>query len=95
MKFETARTVVRITLIAAAVFCVLSLILRSGEPVIANRLLLVGAVCMALCMFFTFAGLKCPYCGKHIISNSMHVTICPHCRRDLKSGLKVKHGIKK
>ena len=91
MKFETAKKLVKGMLLAGAVFCLASILLRGSDEVLAGWLMLAGGACAALCAFFMFTGLKCPYCGKRIISNSMNVTICPHCRRDLASGLRVKH----
>ncbi len=33
---------------------------------------------------------RCPHCGKSIIAGALTVTVCPSCRRDLRSGRKVR-----
>ena len=33
---------------------------------------------------------RCPHCGKSIIAGALTVRVCPSCRRDLRSGKKVR-----
>ena len=90
MKFETARSLVKSFLIAGVVCCLGALIIPINTP--AGFYLTYGSVvCMALCVFFIVVGLRCPYCNKRIIRNCLSVKSCPHCRRNLKTGMKAKH----
>ena len=90
MKFETARSLVKGFLIAGVVCCLGALLTPTNAPV--GFYLTYGSVgCMVLCIFFIIVGLRCPYCGKHIIRNCLVVKSCPHCRRNLKTGMKAKH----
>lgn len=91
MRFERARFVIKGLLIAGITLCVLALIVQSGSPVLGFYLTMGGLICVVLCLFFTFTCMKCPFCGKRIIRNALVVKVCPHCRRDLVSGTKVKN----
>ena len=89
MKFETARSLVKSFLIAGVVCCLGALLTPTSAPV-GFYLTYASVGCMALCIFFIVVGLRCPYCNKRIIRNCLSAKSCPHCRRNLKTGIKAK-----
>lgn len=91
MKFERARTVIKSLLIAGIVVCVAALLTHSINPTIGAYLTLLGIFCVVGSLVFVFGFMKCPYCGKQIFLNCLTVKVCPHCRRHLVSGIKVKN----
>ena len=95
MKFETAKTVVKGTLLAGVLLCVIALFVQKSMPGLGMMLTFAGMGCVIVCLFFVITAMKCPYCGKRIFRNCLVVKVCPHCRRDLASGLKVKSKKKK
>lgn len=87
MKFNTAKKLVIAFLVGALVFCVLALAL--GEETATT--FMVGAVLLLIiALFVAFTGLKCPYCGERIIRNVLKLNHCPHCGRNLETGLRSK-----
>lgn len=98
LSFERARTLVKMILCFAFVLCIIALVLmyNFGEDLaVANTLVVAAVVCLAGAVAFAVAFLKCPYCGSRIFRKALRVTACPHCHRDLVSGLKVKPGKKR
>ena len=91
MEFETARNLVKGFLIAGVVCCLGALITQTNNSPVGFYLTYGSAGCILLCVFFAAVGLRCPYCGKRIIRNCLVVKSCPHCRRNLKTGMKAKH----
>ena len=94
-NFDRARNTVKGCLFSAMGLCVLGLFINETYPtaaiyatVAAVALIIIGVALVALC-------LKCPYCGKQIISKCLTVTTCPHCHRNLSTGLKGKKKGKK
>ena len=91
MKFETAKNLVKGFLIAGIVCCVLAMFMQQTGSTAGSYYLGMGAVgCILMCVFFVVAGLKCPWCGKRIIRRCLVVKACPHCRRNLVTGEKMK-----
>ncbi|MBR5260686.1 MAG: hypothetical protein IKV47_00800 [Oscillospiraceae bacterium] len=88
MKFSTAKKVVMAFLVGALIFCVLALIAEEA----ANTFMIGVLACAIIAGFFMATGLKCPYCGKHIIKNMLQYKNCPHCHRNLETGMKGKKG---
>lgn len=90
ITFEKARSLMKILLIAAGALCVLGLIVNSGSETAAFYATIAAISCVAAALFILVTCVKCPYCGKRIIRNCLVVKTCPHCRRDLASGLRAK-----
>ena len=89
-NFDRARSTVKACLFSAMGLCILGLIANESYPnatiyimVAAVALIVISLALVAIC-------LKCPYCGKRIISKCLTVTVCPHCRRNLSTGMKSK-----
>ncbi|MCD8017150.1 MAG: hypothetical protein LUE97_05015 [Oscillospiraceae bacterium] len=98
MSFETARNIVKVVLCFAFVLCIIALIIMYNvgeDSAIASSLVVVAVICLAAAIVFAAAFLKCPYCGSHIFRKVLRITACPHCHRDLVSGMKVKQGKKR
>ena len=47
-------------------------------------------VLMVLSLICLFAFCRCPWCGKRITSGLMQIKVCPHCNRNLETGLRAK-----
>ena len=89
-SFDRARNTVKGCLFTAMGLCVLGLVINERLPdaakyvtIAAVVLIVIGCALVALC-------LKCPYCGRQIISKCLTVTSCPHCKRNLTTGMKTK-----
>ena len=91
MKLERTRLVVKGLLVAGILVCVVALFVQSANATLAAYLTILGVACVVLCLFFVITCMKCPYCGKRIFKNCLVVKVCPHCRRNLVSGTKVKN----
>ncbi len=91
MKFETARNLVKGLLAAGLVCSVLALFMSQVGSVMIGMYLGMGSVgCILMCLFFVLTALKCPWCGKRIIRRCLALKTCPHCRRNLATGMKTK-----
>ena len=90
ITFEKARAILKVFLALAAVLCVLGLILNSSSESAAAAATVGAVICVALGLFVLLTFGKCPYCGRRIFRNCLVVKACPHCHRDLVSGLKTK-----
>ncbi len=93
MKFETARKAVKLFLAGGIAFCIIALIMGSKTQ-LGTVCTFIALGCIVLCLFVAITCVKCPYCGTRIFRNLLVVKVCPHCKRDLVSGTKVK-GSKK
>lgn len=91
MKFSTAKNLVKGFLIAGIACCVAALITQTNASVISYYLAMGAIGCIIMCIFFACTGLKCPYCGSRLIRNCLVIKVCPHCRRHLTTGEKVKN----
>lgn len=92
LSFETARNMVKLLLAAAAALCVLALIV--GEDTFGMYAAVAALVCVVLTIMVLLTCMKCPYCGRLIVRKCLVVKSCPHCNRNLSSGLKGKKGRK-
>lgn len=90
MKFDKARLVIKGLLLGGIVVCVAALLIQSLNPTLGVYLTLIGIACVIGSLVFVFTYMKCPYCGKQLFKNCLVVTVCPHCRRHLVAGTKVK-----
>ena len=90
ITFERARNILKAMLALAAILCILGLLLNSSSETAAFYCVIGALVSMALGMVVLFMGVRCPYCGRVIIKKCLVVKNCPHCRRDLVTGIKGK-----
>ena len=90
VSFETARNIVKCLLAVAAIVCVIALILGDDAGNFVSTAALIAVVCLVLAVILVVTCLKCPFCGRMIISKCLVVKNCPHCGRNLVTGLKGK-----
>lgn len=95
ITFEKARSILKVFMAMAAALCILGLILNSSSETAALYATVGAIICMAVGLFVLLTFGKCPYCGRRIFRNCLVVKSCPHCHRDLVSGLKTKGKKKK
>ena len=90
MNFKTARRAVMLLITLSFVLALVGLVaFQPGTR--ANFYVMLGAfLLMLLAIFFIFVYCRCPWCDKRIFSGMMKVQVCPHCKRDIDTGLKVK-----
>ncbi len=89
-NFYLARNIVKACLFTAMGLCILGLIVNEAAATIGLYIVIGAVALIAVALVIIFTCLKCPYCGKQIISKCLTVTACPHCRRDLATGIKSK-----
>ena len=95
LNFKTARRLVMIFMVASLV-CALGgmIFIRPGTQA-SIYVVLLALILMLLALLILFGLCRCPWCGKRITSGMMKVEVCPHCKRDIDTGLKVKGKAKK
>lgn len=91
MKLEKARKVIKALLLVGIVLCITALIIQGSYPVIGVYMTLGGVICVVMSLVMVFTYMRCPFCGKHFFVNCLVVKVCPHCRRHLVAGTKVKN----
>lgn len=95
MDFQRSRNLVKGLLFAAIALCLIALFTDSKVPQLSPVLIAVAIGCIVVAFLFIFTLLKCPYCGHRIVRNVLKVKACPHCSRNLITGIKVgKKGLK-
>ncbi len=90
LNFKTARRLVMVFMIASLI-CALGgmIFIRPGTQA-SVYVVLLALILMLLALLFLFAFCRCPWCGKRITSGMMKVEVCPHCKRDIDTGIKRK-----
>ena len=95
INFKTARRLVLVFLIASFVCALISIVfIKPGSQASVYSMLLALAL-LVLSLIFLFGLCRCPWCGKRITSGVLKVEVCPHCKRDIETGMKVKGKKKK
>ena len=89
-SFETARNIIKVLLGAAVVLCVLALLVGDGGGALGAYVVIAAVACIVAIVIVLAVGMRCPYCGKTIVRKCLVVEVCPHCRRNLATGLKSK-----
>ena len=68
----------------------LALLLSDGGGALSAYVVIGAVVCVVATVLVVAIGMRCPYCGKTIVRKCLVVEVCPHCRRNLATGLKSK-----
>ena len=89
-NFYLARNIVKGCLFTAMGLCILGLLVNESMPTIGMYVVIAAVSLIVVALAFIFTCLKCPYCGKQLISKCLTVTVCPHCKRNLATGIKSK-----
>ena len=92
--YDTARDRLRTVMIAAAIFCVGSLL--TPESFVSLKLFLTIATILLFgtMVFIIVRECRCPHCGKIIFMGALSATHCPRCKRSLTTGKKYKKSKK-
>ena len=93
--FEKARGLVKGCLYAAIAFCGIGLLVNNHSADLAMYACIAAVVLMFLGLFITFTCMKCPYCNERIIVKCLTAKVCPHCKRNLETGMKAKGKAKR
>ena len=89
-NFDRARNTVKGCLFSALGLCILGLIANESYTQATIYIMVSAVALIVISLALVFLCLKCPYCGKQIISKCLTVTVCPHCKRNLSTGMKGK-----
>ena len=90
MHIKTARQLVKWGMIISATAAVAGLIFFEPGTRISLYVTYSAFGLMVLSMILLFGFCRCPWCNQRITSGLMKVQVCPHCKRDLDTGLKPK-----
>ena len=90
VTFEMARNIIKCLLALAAAMCVIALIINDNGSPFAVYAAIIAVGCIVAVLFLVVTCLKCPYCGRLIVRKCLVVKSCPHCNRNLVTGLKGK-----
>lgn len=90
LNFKTARKLVMVFMIASLVCALGGMIFVRPGTQASVYIVLLSLILMILALMILFGLCRCPWCGKRITSGLMKVEVCPHCRRDLETGMKRK-----
>ena len=90
MSLKTVKNVIRYLLIACLVTAVFGAILAGQHSPNAVYASLVSFALFLVAIILLLSFSKCPFCGKRIMKGLYTATHCPHCRRDLITGVKKK-----
>ncbi len=89
-KFDRVRNIVKACLFVAMGICVVGLLVNDSAPQLGLYIIIAALALIVFALVLVFTSLKCPYCGKQLFSKCLTVTVCPHCRRNLTTGMKSK-----
>ena len=89
-NYETARGHLRTVMIAAAVFCILSIAIPAAYALFKLAAMLITILLFAAMVYVICTECRCPHCGKIIFLGALAATYCPRCKRSLMTGKKQK-----
>ena len=89
-NYETAKGHLRTAMIAAAVFCVLSLATPAAFALFKLAFMVITVILFAAIIYIICTECRCPHCGKIIFLGALAATYCPRCKRSLMTGKKQK-----
>ena len=95
VNFKTARRLVMIFMIASLVCALIGMVLVRPGTEASIYIVILSLVLMLLALLILFGLCRCPWCGKRITAGMMKVEVCPHCKRDIETGMKRKGKGKK
>ena len=90
MHIKVARQLVKWSMILSVVCAVSGLLFFKPGTQISLYITFAAFGLMVVTMILLFGYCRCPWCNKRITSGLMKVQVCPHCKRDLDTGLKPK-----
>ncbi len=90
MNIKTARRMVLLFMALSVLMALVGLIFFEPGTTVSMYVTMLAFVLMVLALVFLFGFCKCPWCGRRITTGLMKIEVCPHCRRDLETGMKRK-----
>ena len=89
-SFEHGKRLARNCIVAAIMFCLISLfgVPSSSLAQIVLTVLAFGCLIATLVVMYKYC--RCPHCGKHIMGGVLAITNCPRCHRNLTTGQKTR-----
>lgn len=90
MDLKTAKTLTLVSMIMSVICAFIGLVGYSSVEQGRVYFAVAAIVLMALSLLCLFAFCRCPWCGHRLSSGLMKLKVCPHCNRDLETGLRVK-----
>ena len=82
-NYENARGHLRTVMIAAAVFCILSIAIPAAYALFKLAAMLITILLFAAMVYVICTECRCPHCGKNIFLGALAETYCPRCKRSL------------
>ena len=90
LDFKTARRLVMLFMVASVICAIGDIVFIRPGTQASIYVMLLSFLLMALALVMLFVCCRCPWCGRRITVGLMKVEVCPHCRRDIETGMKVK-----
>ena len=94
MKFQTAKRMVLSLFVMIVLCCVSALILRGSNESLAAVITYFAVRCWRSSPSSSSSWLRCPWCGGVLLRRVVWLKSCPHCNRDLVTGLRDKKKAK-
>ena len=95
IDFKTARRLVMIFMAVSFVLAIGGIVFVRPGTQASIYVVLLSFIMMVLALMILIVFCRCPWCGKRITSGLMKIEVCPHCRRDIDTGMKVRGKGKK
>lgn len=90
MDLKTAKMLTVLSMVLSIICAFIGLVGYAGAEQGRMYFAVAALALMALAVLCLFAFCRCPWCGKRLSSGLMKLKICPHCNRDLETGLRAK-----
>lgn len=91
MNLKTAKHMTVVCMVLSVV-CALVALLGYSEASTARAYLTMAAfLFMVISLVVLYGFCRCPWCGKRLSSGVLRMKVCPHCNRDLETGLRARN----
>ena len=90
MELKTAKTLTMLSIVMSVICALIGLIGYGPENPARTYFAVAAILLMVMSLICLFAFCRCPWCGKRITSGLMQIKVCPHCNRNLETGLRAK-----
>ena len=88
-EFAYGKDLLKKIIIAATLFCVLTLI-TSGNHSVQLVFSVLTVACFVAAVVVDVRYCRCKHCGKVVFLGVLTITSCPRCKRSLETGKKIK-----
>ena len=90
MELKTAKTLTMLSIVMSVICALIGLIGYGPENPARTYFAVAAILLMVQSLICLFVFCRCPWCGKRITSGLMQIKVCPHCNRNLETGLRAK-----